>query len=130
MSLNILVVDDSRMMRSVLIRTLQISGLPVGEVHEATNGQEGLDQLAKNWIDLALVDINMPIMDGETMIDHMRANPLTKETPVVVISTESSPERVEMLKKKSAGFVHKPFTPETVRETIERVTGVNHESGE
>ena len=43
MSLNILVVDDSRMMRSVLIRTLQISGLPVGEVHEATNGQEGLD---------------------------------------------------------------------------------------
>ncbi len=91
MSLNILVVDDSRMMRTVLIRTLHISGLPVGEVHEATNGQEGLDQLAKNWIDLALVDINMPIMDGETMIDHMRANPLTKETPVVVISTESSP---------------------------------------
>ena len=84
----------------------------------------------KDWVDLALVDINMPIMDGETMIDHMRANPLTKETPVVVISTESSPERVEMLKKKSAGFVHKPFTPETVRETIERVTGVNHESGE
>jgi two-component system chemotaxis response regulator CheY len=129
MSLNILVVDDSRMMRSVLIRTLQISGLPVGEVHEATNGQEGLDQLSKHWIDLALVDINMPVMDGETMIDHMRANPLTKETPVVVISTESSPERVEMLKKKSSGFVHKPFTPETVRETIEHITGVNHESG-
>jgi len=129
MSLNILVVDDSRMMRSVLIRTLEISGLDVGQLVQAANGREGLDALEKNWIDLALVDINMPVMDGETMIEHMKHSPLTRDIPVVVISTESSPERVEQLRKKTAGFVHKPFTPETVRETIERVlqSGVVHE---
>jgi len=127
MSLNILVVDDSSVMRAMIIKTLRLSGLPLGQIHQAGNGQEGLDVLSSNWIDLALIDINMPVMNGEEMIDRLRRNPETADLPVIVVSTESSETCIEMLQKKGAVFVHKPFTPETLRETIEKMTGVSSE---
>lgn len=127
MALNVLVVDDSSVMRAMIIKTLRLSGLPLGEVHEAANGKEGLRALDENWIDLALVDINMPVMNGEEMIDRVRQNPETADLPVIVVSTESSDTRIAMLQKKGARFVHKPFTPETLRESIVKVTGVSDE---
>lgn len=123
MALNVLVVDDSSVMRSIIIKTLYMSGLPLGEIHEASNGKEGLEVLEKNWIDLALVDINMPVMSGEEMIDHIRSNKETADLPIIVVSTESSETKIEMLQKKGAGFVHKPFTPELLREAIESMVG-------
>jgi len=110
-------------MRSIIIKTLRLSGLPLGEVHEAANGREGLQALDGNWIDLALVDINMPEMNGEEMLDAVRTNPETTSLPVVVVSTEGSDTRIEMLQKKGAEFVHKPFTPEILRDTITNMTG-------
>lgn len=127
MALNVLVVDDSAVMRSMIIKTLKLSGVSLGEVYQAGNGKEALDVLNDNWVDLALVDINMPVMDGEQMIDAVRANPVTADLSVVVVSTESSESRIEMLQQKGAGFVHKPFTPELLRETIVGITGVNDE---
>ncbi len=124
MALNVLVVDDSAVMRKMIIRTLRLSGLPLGDVFEAGNGQEGLDKLSQNWVDLALVDINMPVMNGEEMIDRVRQNPETADLSVIVVSTDSSETRIDMLQKKGAGFVHKPFTPEGLRETISQMTGV------
>ncbi len=129
MSLNVLVVDDSAVMRSMIIKTLRLSGIPLGDVYEAANGLEGLQVIDKNWIDLALVDINMPEMNGEEMIDAIRSNPETADLPVVVVSTESSDTRIQMLQKKGTEFVHKPFTPETVRETVKKVTGVTCSHG-
>ena len=130
MSLNVLVVDDSAVMRAIIIKTLRLSGLPIGEVHQAANGREGLNVLDSNWIDLALVDINMPEMNGEEMIDAVRLNPDTISLPIVVVSTEGSETRIEMLHKKGAEFVHKPFNPEILRETITNMTGAvsNHGS--
>jgi two-component system chemotaxis response regulator CheY len=125
MALNILVVDDSSVMRSMIIKTLHMSGLPLGEVHQASNGQEGLQVLDSTWIDLALVDINMPIMNGEEMIEKVRENTTTTDLPVIVVSTESSEARIEMLQKSGVGFVHKPFTPEILRKTIVGMTGVS-----
>ncbi len=124
MSLNVLIVDDSAVMRAMIVKTLKLSGAPVGEVYQASNGEEGLRQLQDNWIDLALVDINMPVMDGEQMIDRMRERPETADVRVIVVSTEGSDTRVAALKAKGAGFVHKPFTPETLRENIVQITGV------
>lgn len=124
MSFNVLVVDDSAVMRSIIIRTLRLSGLQIGEVHEAENGAAALEVLESNWVDLALVDINMPVMTGDELIDRVRANPDTEDLPVVVVSTESSDARVEMLQHKGAEFVHKPFTPEILREAITSMTGV------
>jgi two-component system chemotaxis response regulator CheY len=123
MALNILVVDDSSVMRAIIIKTLHLSQLPMGEVHEAANGQEALQVIDGNWIDLALVDINMPVMDGEEMINRLRQNPATSDLPIIIVSTEGSESRKEVLMRKGARFVHKPFTPETLRDAILRTLG-------
>jgi two-component system chemotaxis response regulator CheY len=90
MALNVLVVDDSIVMRSMIIKTLTLSGLPLAEVHEASNGREGLEVLGDSAIDLAVIDINMPEMSGEEMIEHVRRTPATTDLPIIVVSTESS----------------------------------------
>ncbi len=127
MSLNMLVVDDSAVMRSMVTKTLGMAGLDIGEVHEAANGQEGLDALGENWIDLVLVDINMPVMNGEEMIDRMRESDLWKDMRIIVISTEGSQTRIEGLRQKGVEFIHKPFTPEAIREAIKNTTGTSDE---
>jgi two-component system, chemotaxis family, chemotaxis protein CheY len=124
MAINILIVEDSAVMREMIIRTLRLSNIPIGEVYQAANGQEGLDIINKNWLDLVLADINMPVMNGDEMIDKIRQNPATADLPVIIISTESSQTRIELLTKKSDGFVHKPFSPESLREAILNVIEV------
>ena len=118
MAINVLIVDDSKIMRTMILKTLQMTGITMGEVFQAANGQEGLESLEQNWIDLAIVDINMPVMNGEEMIDHMRANPEMQGLPVVVVSTEGSETRIARLEEKGVIFIHKPFEPETIRDTI------------
>jgi len=127
MALNILVVDDSSVMRSIIIKTLKLSGIPLGDIWEAKNGEEGLRLLQEKWIDLALVDIHMPVMDGEEMIRHLRENDQYSNLPVIVVSSESDPGKIEMIHRQGATFIHKPFTPEILREVIIAITGVQHE---
>jgi two-component system chemotaxis response regulator CheY len=127
MALNILVVDDSAVMRAMIIKTLRLCGLPLGEVHQAGNGLEGIEVLSGNPIDLALVDINMPVMDGEEMITKIREDPAMDQVSVLVVSTEGSDTRIARLRLKGASFVHKPFTPEMLREKIVGLTGVANE---
>ncbi len=124
MTLNILIVDDSAVMRAMILKTMRMTDLPLGETYQAANGQEGLDVLNQHWIDLVVVDINMPVMGGEEMIDHMQENPDTKEIPIVVVSTEGSKTRIERLQHKGAKFIHKPFSAEIIRDTVRDITGV------
>jgi len=124
MALNILIIDDSAVMRKMIIKTMGMCGIPIGEITQAANGREGLEELGKNWIDIVILDINMPIMNGEEMIDEMQQDPEIKDIPVIVISTEGSSTRIERLKEKGARFIKKPFTPEIIRDTIYEVTGV------
>jgi len=123
MAVNVLVVDDSGVMRSMIAKTIKLSGLNLGEIHQAANGQEGLEALNRNWIDLVIADINMPVMNGEEMIDRMQAYPDFKDIPIVVVSTEGSQTRVERLQDKGVRFIHKPFTPEVIRDTIKKFLG-------
>ena len=123
MAYNILVVDDSGVMRKMIIRTLNLCGLPIGEIHEAGNGQEGLAVLGGKKIDIALVDINMPVMGGDEMVDQLRKNPDTEKLPVIFVSSESSSARIELLMKKGTGFVHKPFAPDALRDNILSIIG-------
>ena len=127
MSLNILVVDDSAVMRAMIIRILRLTGLSLGEIYEAPNGQEGLKVLDDKWVDLALVDINMPVMNGEEMIDTIRNSKTIADLPIIVVSTESNIERVEKIRRKKVEFVHKPFTPEVLRKTVLQLTGISNE---
>ncbi len=124
MALNVLVVDDSAVMRSMLIRTLRLSGLPLTNVYQAGDGAEALTLLAAHDVDLALVDINMPVMNGEQLIQRVRADARLAGVALIVVSTEGSETRIEALKAKGASFIHKPFTPEQVRTTVLRVLGV------
>ncbi len=127
MHFNVLVVDDSAVMRAMIVRTLRMSGLPLGEVHEAAGGKEALARLRTSWVDLMLLDINMPIMNGEEVIDRLRADPETADLKIIVVSTERSDARIERLAAKGAAFVHKPFTPEELRDAVLHITGVSHE---
>ena len=127
MPFNVLIVDDSAVMRSMIVKTLALAGIPVGDVHEASNGKEGLEALERNWIDLVLADINMPVMNGEEMINHIRGNPLWGDLPIVVISTEGSRTRIERLGLKDISFIHKPFTPESLRDVVRGLVGASHE---
>lgn len=132
MALNVIVVDDSAVMRSMIIKTLRLSRLALNEVHESANGREALAILDSHWVDLALIDINMPEMNGEELIEHVRGNPATADLAIVVVSTEGSETRIARLKRHGAGFVHKPFTPERLREEIVRLTGAmdgQHDDG-
>ena len=125
MPLNVLVVDDSSVMRAMIIKTIRMSGLDLGDVYQAGNGQEGLDAARSNWIDLVVADINMPVMNGEEMIDQMKADPELSDLPTIVISTEGSATRIERLESKGVKFIHKPFTPEIIRDSIQDLTGID-----
>jgi two-component system, chemotaxis family, chemotaxis protein CheY len=123
MAMNILIVDDSAVMRSMIIKTIQICGIEIGEIHQASDGMEGIGCLKDNWIDLLFIDVNMPIMDGMEMLEKVRENNETKDLPVLIVSTESNENRIQEIASRNAGFVHKPFTPEVLREKIIAIAG-------
>jgi two-component system chemotaxis response regulator CheY len=125
MPLNVLIVDDSEVMRLIILRTLRLSGLPVKQVLQAENGRQALDILSNHGINLALVDINMPVMNGIEMIDKVRRRPEISDLPIIVVSAESSRTRIKILKEMGAGFVHKPFSAETLREAVIELTGIS-----
>lgn len=124
MALNVLVVDDSATVRSVIAKTLRLAEVPINELHEASNGEEALVVLKDQWIDLVFSDLNMPVMDGMALVDRMSSDEILKAIPVIIVSTEGSTTRIEELKLKGiSGFIRKPFTPEQVREMIDSVLG-------
>lgn len=127
MPLNVLIVDDSSVMRAMIRKTLGISGLPVAQVYEAANGADGLDILDERHVDLCLVDLNMPVMDGEEMVERLRRDPDFVHMPILIVSTEGSFSRISILRQKGAEFVHKPFTPEALREAVCELTGVTND---
>ena len=124
MAFNVLVVDDSAVMRTMVIKTLRLSGVPVGEIYQAAHGEEGLERLRDNWIDLVLLDLNMPQMNGEELLAEIRSHPDTASVAVIVVSTEGSEARIKRIKDLGAEFVHKPFRPEELRAVIRELTGV------
>lgn len=124
MALNIMIVDDSETVRSVLAKALRLSGVEVNELYQASNGREALDLMAGHWIDLIFCDINMPVMNGVEMIESMQADGALNTTPVIIVSTEGSKTRMEQLKARGVvAYIRKPFTPETIRNTVESVLG-------
>jgi two-component system chemotaxis response regulator CheY len=119
---NILVVDDSGTVRAVLLKTLKLAQIALGEVFTAANGQEALEVLKDKWIDLVITDLNMPVMSGFELVDAMQGNETLKVIPIVVVSTEGSAARIDDLKQKGVrGYVRKPFTPEQIREMINKI---------
>ena len=90
---NILIVDDSATIRAVIKKTLQIAEVPTAEVWEAANGQEALEVMRDEWVDIVFADINMPVMNGLVMVERMEEEGLLETVPVVIVSTEGSKQR-------------------------------------
>jgi len=124
MAYRVLVVDDSPVMRSFIRRVMTLSGFDLGECLEAGNGEEALAQLNAHRVDVILTDINMPKMNGEELMRRLCADGILKTTPAVVISTDATNERIlRMISLGAEGYMSKPFTPEALREELERVIG-------
>lgn len=121
MALNLLVVDDSAVMRKVIKQTLTMSGLEIGNYLQAGNGKEGLDVLEKEWVDVIFVDINMPVMNGLELIKAVKEKDEWKQIPIIVISSETSKLRIQEFEEQGIGFIHKPFTPEEVFEKVKNM---------
>jgi two-component system chemotaxis response regulator CheY len=124
MGMKILVVDDSRIIRCVVAKTLSLCHLSIDTIFEAGNGVEALTQLGNEHIDLVFTDINMPEMDGVELVTKMKSNPAYAKIPVVVISTEGSEPRINALMLAGIqDFIRKPFTPEQLRGVIVKHVG-------
>jgi two-component system chemotaxis response regulator CheY len=124
MSYNVLIVDDSRSMRKVILKTLQLFGFQMGECLEASNGQEALDILEDKWVDLILSDVNMPVMDGIGFMRSLREKDICGDTPVVFVTTEANEDRLRQLMELGAsGYIRKPFRPEEIKVLLSRIMG-------
>lgn len=117
-----MIIDDSRAMRSILRRIVTDLGF---ETSEAGHGQEALDLLESGTAegvvpDLCLIDWNMPVMDGYTFIQQVRANPAWRNITLMMVTTES--EQGQIVKALAAGaheYVIKPFTPDAIVDKLE-----------
>lgn len=125
--LDLLVVDDSSVMRKILMRTVMMGGLDVARFREAEHGAEALDAVREAEPDLIFLDINMPVMNGQAMLTALRAEARWQHIPVVVVSTEGNDRRRAAMVQLGAQFIHKPFTPEQIVATVRAVIGDSHD---
>jgi two-component system chemotaxis response regulator CheY len=109
-------------MRAFIRRVVQLSGLEVTSYFHAGEGGEALRLLAGEKVDVILTDINMPGMDGGQFVAHLQADRRLQTIPVVVVSTDATAGRMEqMLALGARGYVTKPFSPEILRQELDRV---------
>jgi two-component system chemotaxis response regulator CheY len=120
MAKRILTIDDSKTMRDMLMLTLSDAGY---EVIQAVDGQDGINVLGDKRVDVVITDINMPKMDGYAVIRNLRANPIHKSTPILVLTTESDTEKKNLARDAGAtGWMVKPFDPDQLVATIRKVS--------
>jgi two-component system chemotaxis response regulator CheY len=119
MDSQILVVDDSAAIRKILQRVLRQTGMSIGVIHEAGNGQDALEILKVQKIDLILSDINMPKMDGLQFLAAVKSSPGRRHIPVIMITTEGGETKVaEAVRLGASGYVRKPFTADQIKEKL------------
>ena len=118
---SILVVDDSAVARRIAVKCL--SSIGVGEkIREARNGQEALDMIREEAPDLILADLNMPVLDGVSMVRKIKANPRLGGIPVIVISSILDDARRRELRERGVDhLVEKPVSPPLLAAAVEEI---------
>ncbi|WP_421732386.1 response regulator [Cellulomonas sp.] len=117
--IRVLVTDDSRVMRQIVIRTLRQAGYD-WDVREAADGAEALEAIRADEPDVVLSDWNMPNLSGIDLLRSLRAEGFA--TPFGFVTSEGSPEMRAQAEAAGALFlIAKPFTPEAFREVIDPV---------
>ncbi|MEO5364841.1 MAG: response regulator [Magnetococcus sp. WYHC-3] len=121
MAQKIMTVDDSSSVRQMVALTLKGAGY---EVSEAVDGKDALEKLKKATVDAVITDLNMPNMDGITLIKGLRALPQYKFTPIIMLTTESQATRKAEGKEAGAtGWIVKPFKPQQLLDVLKKVLG-------
>jgi two-component system chemotaxis response regulator CheY len=114
-----LVVDDSLTIRQMVSFTLREAGF---QVVEAVDGQDALERLPRQPVDLIVTDLNMPRLDGVSFVRSVRGRPASKFTPVVMLTTESQEsKRQEARAAGASAWIVKPFHPEKLMQVVARV---------
>ncbi|MFT9014587.1 MAG: response regulator [Acetobacter sp.] len=120
--LRVLTIDDSRTMQGMLRKALEGAGY---DVIQGGDGVEGLEVLqeASPPPKVIITDINMPRMDGFEVIEAVRRLDRFKHLPIIVLTTESDPEKKARARAAGAtGWIVKPFSPDSLVAAIRRVT--------
>ncbi len=120
--MKILIVDDSKAMRLLVKRTLRMAGFGDHDTIEATNGAEAIGVVQKEKPDLVLSDWNMPEMNGIQLLQALRDQ--GTDVNFGFVTTEASDEMRKMATEAGASFfITKPFTPESMEQTLAPVIG-------
>ena len=115
----ILTVDDSKTMPDMVSFTLKSAGF---DVVEAEDGAKALDVLARTAVDAIITDINMPNMDGVTLVRRLRAQQRFKATPILILTTEGGDDKKAQGRSAGAtGWIVKPFVPERLLQVLNKV---------
>ena len=122
MGKRVMTVDDSATVRQVLQMTLSGAGY---DVVEAVDGQDALEKLASESVDMLVTDLNMPKLDGIDLIQEVRQKPGNRFMPIIMLTTESQPEKKHEGKSAGAsGWIVKPFKPEQLLAVVRMVCPV------
>jgi two-component system chemotaxis response regulator CheY len=119
-NLSVLIVDDSTLARKYIKKTLTNMGLEI--FTEADNGKEAMDLLDSNFFDLIVTDYNMPEMDGEALVNHVRANSNQSSIPIIMVTSEENENRLAAVQQAGVSAIcDKPFEPGNIRTLLQQL---------
>lgn len=124
MTIKVLAIDDSRTIRVLLQSTLEDAGF---DVVTADDGIQGVEKYSECDPDVVITDINMPNLDGFGVIETLRGEQINSTVPILVLTTESSPEQKARARDGGAtGWIVKPFDDVSLVGVLRRVTGYGY----
>ena len=116
----IIIADDSATARMFIIRCLQIVGLGDAEFIEAEDGKQALEAAKKQPADLLLTDLNMPVMDGQTLVKWVKASPKLCDMPIIVITSAGNPAKeAQLLELGAYRVLNKPVSPPMMMDALQ-----------
>jgi two-component system, chemotaxis family, chemotaxis protein CheY len=117
--LNVLLIDDSMVIRKMLRRVLGECSLNITEMFEAGDGSQALKLLEANPVHLILCDVNMPVMSGLEFLEAVRQRAEWNDIPVIMVTTEGGMDNVvKAVQLGAKGYIHKPFTTDEVKQKL------------
>lgn len=116
----IIIADDSATARMFIKRCLEIIGLDEAEIVEVEHGKDALAAAKEKPTDLLLTDLNMPVMDGETLVKWVKSSPKLCAMPIVVITSAGNPAKEARLKELGAyRVINKPVSPPVIMDALD-----------
>ncbi|MCG8390145.1 MAG: response regulator [Cytophagales bacterium] len=117
--MKVLVVDDSESIRELVGMTLESEGY---QVHKSADGVEALDHLTSTEVDLVITDLNMPNMDGISLVREIRKDDAKTGLPVLLLTTESQVAKKDEARQAGAtGWIVKPFAQDRLLAVVKKI---------